>query len=106
MKAKAKKEGKDTVVSFKEFKYASTERIPLLLDRTVGNTMEQAIPFLTALWMHAVFVSPDSAGFIGWIYVITRAFYPVGFYFGLPFVLLSTVPGYACIIYLLYTVCS
>lgn len=105
MKAQAKKEGKDTnkLVSFKDFKYASTDRLPLLLDRTVGNTMEQAIPFLTALWMHATFVSVDSAAWVGWIYVGTRALYPFGFYLGLPYILLSTGPGYGCIAYLLYT---
>lgn len=105
LKAQAKKDGKDakTLVSFKDFKYASTDRLPLLLDRTVGNTMEQAIPFLTALWMHAAFVSVDSAALVGWIYVVTRAIYPVGFYLGLPWILLSTGPGYACIAYLLYT---
>lgn len=105
MKAKAKKDGQDKIVSFKDFKYASTDRFSLLLDRSVGNTIEQAIPFLTALWIHAVFVSVDSAAFAGWIYVIARTLYPAGFYLGLPFVLLSTVPGYACIIYLLYTAC-
>lgn len=102
--AKARGE-KPPKISFAKVKYdsASYDKVAIMSSRTVGNTMEQAFPFLTALWLHALFVSPESAGYIGWIYVCTRAYYPVVFYFGLPYILLSTLPGYACVFYMLYS---
>eukprot|EP00240_Pyramimonas_obovata_P010276 CAMPEP_0118930628 /NCGR_PEP_ID=MMETSP1169-20130426/7250_1 /TAXON_ID=36882 /ORGANISM="Pyramimonas obovata, Strain CCMP722" /LENGTH=102 /DNA_ID=CAMNT_0006873011 /DNA_START=60 /DNA_END=365 /DNA_ORIENTATION=- len=35
-------------------------------DRTVGNTLEQAVPFLTSLWLYAWFVDAESAMYLGW----------------------------------------
>jgi hypothetical protein len=29
-------------------------------NRTAGNLIEQAVPFLTALWLHAIFVDTTS----------------------------------------------
>ena len=66
--------------------------------------MEQAIPFLTSLWLSAIYGSPKYATQIGWVYIITRSYYPFVFYYGLPYLLLSTIPGYACISALLYNV--
>lgn len=48
----------------------------LAADRAVINTHEQMGPFLAALWMHALFVSPGSATLLGGIYVALRAAYP------------------------------
>ena len=49
-------------VSYGKIKYGqSNDKLSLTAQRTVGNLMEQAIPFLTSLWLHAVFVSPEGA---------------------------------------------
>lgn len=51
-------------------------------DRTVGNMLEQSVPFLTLFWL-SIFLS-DRGGLshfyvvnAGWIYVSLRAMYPV-----------------------------
>ena len=48
----------------------------LAADRAVINTHEQMGPFLTTMWMHAVFVSPHTAAALGGVYVVLRAIYP------------------------------
>ncbi len=63
--------------------------------------MEQAIPFLSSLWINSVFIDPNHASMIGAIYVIARALYPIGFKLGPPYILFSTIPGYICIFVLL-----
>lgn len=51
-------------------------------DRTVGNMLEQSMPFLTLFWM-SIFFSESGGlqyGYIvaaGWLYVALRAVYPV-----------------------------
>ena len=49
----------------------------LAADRAVANTHEQMGPFLVAMWLHALFVSPPRAAVLGGIYVALRAFYPI-----------------------------
>lgn len=51
-------------------------------DRSVGNTLEQAWPFMAAMWLHALFVNYQQAQLLGWIYVGFRALYVFfyGFY--------------------------
>lgn len=49
----------------------------LAADRAVANTLEQMGPFLVSLWMFAVFVSPQQAGWYGAAYVLLRALYPL-----------------------------
>ena len=44
-------------------------------DRTVGNLLEQAPAFLCSLWLHAIFVNPESQ--LGLVYVGLRLMYPV-----------------------------
>ena len=44
-------------------------------DRSVANTMEQAIAFLVLLWLHAIFVNPRIATILGWIYVTCSDIY-------------------------------
>lgn len=51
-------------------------------DRTVGNMLEQSVPFLTLFWL-SIFLS-DRGGLshsyvvgAGWLYVVLRALYPV-----------------------------
>lgn len=75
--------------------------------RTVGNTLEQAIPFLFLMWMEAYFVNARTAQLLGWIYVAFRFFYPIGWgYYG-QFNLLvevATQPNYIIIFYYLVAV--
>lgn len=47
----------------------------LSIDRIVANTHEQIIPFLCALWIHSVFVSPTVAGILGFVWVALRIVY-------------------------------
>lgn len=49
----------------------------LAADRAVANTQEQLVPFLVAMWMHAVFVDPRLATVLGAVWVGLRAVYPM-----------------------------
>lgn len=101
MKHKVFKELKkqDPSISFGKVKYGQgIDRRCTAVDRAVGNTMEQAIPFLTTLWLCAVFGDPGEATALGWSYIFFRAFYPFVFYKGGIWLLMSTVPGYLIII--------
>lgn len=76
-------------------------------DRSVANTLEQAIPFLVLLWLHALFVNPETSKTLGWIYVVTRFLYPItyGMYGKMnTAVQLSTQPNYCIIFYYLLAV--
>eukprot|EP00958_Prasinococcus_capsulatus_P019616 scaffold2437_cov395-Prasinococcus_capsulatus_cf.AAC.27 len=54
-------------ISFFGVKYGKQAgKIGLLGDRVVGNTLEQALLFLPLLWMHAIFVSPETAANYGY----------------------------------------
>jgi len=73
-----------------------------IADRTVANTLEQAIPFLLLLWLEALFVNPRTAMILGWIYVATRFLYPFMFAMYGKFtvlIMVSTNPGYLIIFY-------
>lgn len=48
----------------------------LAADRAVLNTQEQMVPFLAALWMCALFVSPWIATVLGAAYIALRCGYP------------------------------
>lgn len=62
----------------KEFdRYFGQDEEMLSADRAVINTQEQMVPFLTSLWLHAVFLSPASATVCGFLYVCFRSFYPM-----------------------------
>eukprot|EP01035_Chromulina_nebulosa_P021806 gene21806-28224_t len=54
--AKAKGEKNVEKVSYGKIKYGtqSHDKISLTAQRTVGNLMEQAIPFLTSLWITSI----------------------------------------------------
>jgi uncharacterized MAPEG superfamily protein len=88
--------------SFAEVKYGSAGRkyFTLNADRTVGNMMEQSFVFLAALWTHAVFVDVGSAAQLGWAWLLSRSIYPAAFAGGIPWLFISTVPGYIFIILL------
>jgi hypothetical protein len=79
-------------------------RLVLTGDRSVGNTIEQALVFLPALWLHAAYVDGVSAAWLGWLWLASRAVYPFVFYLGPPFLFLSTVPGYVFLAQLLWPV--
>lgn len=53
-----------------------------IAERGVYNNIEQAIPFLILLWLHALFVNTHTSVVLGWIYVGMRYLYPLayGFY--------------------------
>lgn len=62
----------------KEFdRYFGQDEEMLAADRAVINTQEQMVPFLTAMWLHAIFVSSPLATWLGVIYVVLRSFYPL-----------------------------
>ena len=99
--AKAKKEG-EKPPSLTSIKYGKAGGIPVLrADRAVGNMMEQSIPFLFALWMHAMVVDPVSAANLGFLWLAIRSFYPLVFGRG-AFLFLVTVPNYVIVGALLY----
>ena len=77
----------------------------LAADRAVINTHEQMGPFLTTLWLHAVFVSPHTATALGGAYVVLRGIYP--FLLGKSVsktqsrrVIAATGPAYLIVLYL------
>ncbi len=57
-------------------RYGSNDPEMLAADRAVGNTQEQMVPFLTALWLYTIVVSPSQATMFGLLYVGLRAIYP------------------------------
>lgn len=78
----------------------------LAADRAVINTHEQMGPFLSALWLHAAFVSPARAAVLGGAYVALRAVYPLLLGRSLSKtqskrVFLVTGPSYGIVFYLL-----
>ena len=97
---------KDPKVSLTKIRYANTTLLALTVDRTSGNMVEQAIPFLVSLWLHAVFVSPTGAATLGWLWLLSRSIYPFVFYSRGHWLLLSTIPGYVLIFMLFAPVAS
>lgn len=71
-----------------------------VMDRTVGNYMEQSLPLLVGLFFHAFLVSPASASAAAWVWVLSRTYYPLVYKAGSIQVFASTLPGYVCIWYL------
>lgn len=58
-------------------RYFGQDEEMLAADRAVINTQEQMLPFLAGLWLHALFVSTAGATYLGALYVVLRAFYPL-----------------------------
>lgn len=93
-KAEAKKRG-EKAPSLKSIKYGGKGgRLGLTGDRTVGNTMEQSLVFLPLLWLAALNGNSAMAEYYGWMWLAFRFIYPFVFYMGIPWLFLSTVPGY------------
>eukprot|EP00301_Raphidiophrys_heterophryoidea_P026261 c9021_g1_i2.p1 GENE.c9021_g1_i2~~c9021_g1_i2.p1 ORF type:complete len:145 (-),score=33.44 c9021_g1_i2:76-510(-) len=82
--------------------YYSTEKRMLCADRTAANMLEQLPPFLVSMWMYAVFVDANVAGYLGLAYTAIRSFYP--FVFGSMKALYVTIPNYLIIYYMLFVV--
>ena len=75
----------------------------------MSNTLEQALPFLSTLWMHAIFVDTARATSLGLVYVFYRALHPVIFaYFGHMTIAVEfcTQPMHMCIMYLFFSLVS
>lgn len=70
LKAKYQSEGK-------EFdRYFGQDEEMLAVDRAVINTQEQMVPFIMALWLYSIFVSPVVGTWLGGVYVALRTLYP------------------------------
>ncbi|MBK6461193.1 MAG: MAPEG family protein [Myxococcales bacterium] len=87
-------------------RYFGQDARMLAADRAVANTQEQMVPFLLSMWLHAVFVSPTHATWLGLLYVVLRSLYPVLLGARLSKtqskrVFLVTGPCYAIVFYLL-----
>ena len=102
--AKAKKEAKakgGKIPSFVDVKYGGRAYSGVLAaDRAVGNLLEQSLPFVLSLYIHAAVVSASGAAFVGWCWLATRALYVLVFTKPFPWIFLSTIPSYWCITYL------
>ena len=84
----------DTPISMTSIKYGNGGgKTMLAANRVVGNTLEQAVPFLLALWLHATFVDCHGAAVLGWCWIASRCLYPV-VWGRFPLIFLSTMPGY------------
>ena len=81
---------------------SKTRTLRLLGDRTFLNTLEQAPPFLVSLWACGLLADVEVAAFCGKGYIFFRCLYPVLFRKGMPWLLLSTVPCYNLIWYMLF----
>ena len=101
-KKKAKAEGKPppSLADVKYGRYSKSARVRAA-DRTVGNYLEQSPAFLLSLWLHAAFVSPVNAAAFGWAWLGFRLTYPWAYRLKFPGVWASTMPGYACVLYLI-----
>eukprot|EP00747_Dinoflagellata_sp_TGD_P193099 gnl/TRDRNA2_/TRDRNA2_58826_c0_seq1.p1 gnl/TRDRNA2_/TRDRNA2_58826_c0~~gnl/TRDRNA2_/TRDRNA2_58826_c0_seq1.p1 ORF type:complete len:261 (+),score=48.48 gnl/TRDRNA2_/TRDRNA2_58826_c0_seq1:84-785(+) len=91
----------------------SDEKASNIALRGMTNTLEQMGPFLLALWLHAIFVNPNTSTSLGWVYVIVRFLYTPAYGFYGQFSLLcefATMPNYTVIIWfclaLLVKACS
>ena len=95
---------KQSLVQLKYGGYGSraTRGLRLLGDRTFLNTVEQAPPFLVALWACGLLADVEVAALCGKCYIFFRCLYPFCFGKSVPLMLLSTVPCYNLIWYMLW----
>lgn len=92
-----RKDANGKAPSLREHKYESKRGLGLIADRTFGNMVEQAPPFLTCLWMYGLVFDPKHAAAAGWWYIGFRAIYPFVFALGAPWLFISTLANYAVI---------
>ncbi|KAG5192707.1 hypothetical protein JKP88DRAFT_196873 [Tribonema minus] len=84
--------------------YGNQDKDVVCADRTVGNFLEQALPFLVTFWLALASCGDSNCASVvyrGWAYVFFRALYPVMWKAGggglggvRPLILVSTLPGY------------
>ena len=96
-KAEAAARG-DKGPSLAEVKYGGTH--VRKWDRTVGNFLEQSLPFYFGMFLHAILVSPNAAAKAGWLWILFRAYYPIVFGLKFPAIFSSTLPAYGCVLFL------
>lgn len=75
-------------------KYGTDNSRVVAANRCAANYLEQLVPFLISLCAYAVYVSAFRAAVFGWAWVLCRAYYPIVFRGYGPTVLLSTIPAY------------
>jgi len=93
----------DDRVSLTRMKYFSDNKYALRSDRVTGNTLEQMVPFLVSLWLHAWLVDSLEAEWCGWMYILLRVMYAIVFWskgYSMH-ILLVTTPAYFLIWYML-----
>eukprot|EP00980_Cylindrotheca_fusiformis_P008582 scaffold1823_cov108-Cylindrotheca_fusiformis.AAC.3 len=100
MSKEYKEKKTDKKPSLVGIKYGSESMAMLAIDRTVGNLMEQMIPFLLSLFGYATFVSAGGAAKIGWLWIFFRSYYIFVFKKGI-LLFSSTMPAYCCIWFML-----
>jgi len=69
-------------IDFADVKYGrerANAGLIFTMDRSVGNMLEQSVPFLLAIWLHALAKSPTTAAWYGWLWLLLRALYPLAF---------------------------
>jgi hypothetical protein len=107
IKLRAAAKAKDSAAkapTLAEVKYGGNKSGDVLTaDRTVANYLEQTIPFLVSMYLHAVLVSASGAAFCGWIWLAARVLYPFVFKLPFPAIFISTLPAYVCVLYMLGT---
>lgn len=96
----AKKRG-EKPVTLSQIKYGGISEKVLRADRSMGNYLEQLMPFVFSLIGYAAFVNAKRAAMLGWAWTFFRMYYPIVFSMPFPTLLLSTMPAYACIWYML-----
>jgi hypothetical protein len=69
----------------------------MIADRTIGDMVEQSLPFLCMLALHATLLDSGSAAQLGWVWLLFRAIYPIVYAHDTPLLFVSTLPGYAII---------
>lgn len=100
---RAAKKANEKPPSLAAVKYGSAGGVHTLrAKRAVGNMIEQSLPFLAGLWMHAVFVDVASAARLAAVWLSVRGFYPLAFgrfWQGVvPVFFAVTLPNYATIV--------
>ena len=73
-----------------------------IADRMVGNTLEQAIPFLSLLWLHTAYVDTREAVVLGTVYVVFRLLYQLAYGLYGTFTVLNEVCTSPCYAVLLF----
>mmetsp|Transcript_4828 Transcript_4828/g.9899 ORF Transcript_4828/g.9899 Transcript_4828/m.9899 type:complete len:186 (+) Transcript_4828:290-847(+) len=81
----------------KQIKYGVENVNVVAANRTAGNYTEQLVPFLLGLYFYSTYVSVQGAVKWGWVWLFFRSFYTVVFKLPFPCLLISTIPAYYCV---------